>query len=329
MIGGSPQQNRAELTPTAQRRMLILAGPGSELPRESEPVLRLVKEHRVCDSVDNAEPLALYDLAVADWQSLGATTRSALVRGLQALPRRKLLIVSAPMPRAELAELFSAGILTNCLTRVKTLDSHDFLVTCQKLLKRDIFGFDRYFQAQFQREEHLVDSSESRPMLLKKVEEFALQASGDRERIATRFMSMAEEFLTNALYNAPVDSQGQASFAQLPRSQSVTLPSHQPVSLRLGMDENRIGISVTDPFGTLSRERVLAELARCFHMDFAEVARKAGGAGVGLYTVFLSASHFIINLAPGRSTEMIGLIELQGSHRDFLARGTSFNIFQT
>jgi hypothetical protein len=325
MMTDVPGASRSELTPTTQRRLLVLAGPASSLPKEAGAVLGLAREPHVCPSLSLAAPPAIYDLILADYDTLADAARVELEKTSQQL-RRKLVIVTSPLTRPQLAQLFALGLLSNVITR-SDVGSSDLFVTCHKLLRRDIFGLEPYFSRPTQQQEMRLRTSEDRPDVLKKVEQFALDVCG-RERIASRYVSLAEEFLSNALYNAPVDAEGNASYAHLPRNHSVELPAGQEIVVRLITNDERIGISVLDPFGSLTRERLMSELSRCFQLELAEVVRKSGGAGVGLYTVFRSASHFIANLAPGRATEMIGIIDLNGSLRDQGVRGTSFNIFQ-
>ena len=35
----------------------------------------------------------------------------------------------------------------------------------------------------------------------------------------------------------------------------------------------------------------------------------------------------VINLKPGRATEILGLIDVRGTYKDFATRGKSFNVF--
>ena len=42
---------------------------------------------------------------------------------------------------------------------------------------------------------------------------------------------------------------------------------------------------------------------------------------------FDSLNHLVLNIRPGQMTEVIGLIDVRGSYRNFVKRGKSFNIF--
>jgi hypothetical protein len=53
----------------------------------------------------------------------------------------------------------------------------------------------------------------------------------------------------------------------------------------------------------------------------------AGGAGIGLFRVFQSLSKFVVNVAPGRCTEVIALLDLRLNMKKFRQVPKSFHIF--
>ena len=117
------------------------------------------------------------------------------------------------------------------------------------------------------------------------------------------------------------------SFAHVPRNVHVELYGGEEIDVKLCCDGQKLGVSVTDPFGSLTEERVLGYLAKSFRKGPDQVDKKPGGAGLGLYYVFDALSHFVINIEAGKRTEMIGLIELTTTFRDYALRAKSFNIF--
>ena len=138
---------------------------------------------------------------------------------------------------------------------------------------------------------------------------------------------MVDEFTSNALYNAPLDASGCRRFAHLPRTQEVVLDEDEAVEVSFVSDGSRIGISVADPFGSLQVETVQAYLSRCLRRGDDQINNKDGGAGLGLYCSLESLSHLIINIKKNYRTELIGLLDVSGTHRDFASRGKSFSIF--
>jgi hypothetical protein len=105
------------------------------------------------------------------------------------------------------------------------------------------------------------------------------------------------------------------------------LSGSEEVVLKFCFDGTRLGASILDPFGSISQERIVSYIAKCFRKGSDQVDEKAGGAGLGLYYIFDALSSFVINIKPGTKTEMIGLIDITGSYKDFVSKGKSFNIF--
>lgn len=158
------------------------------------------------------------------------------------------------------------------------------------------------------------------------------RAFGEELQIAERLVANAchivEELVTNAIYNAPVhDDTGEHLYARRKRNEDVVLPDDKRVELVLRTDGERLAITATDPWGTLSPGVVHAYLAKGFRRGADQVDAKAGGAGLGLYQVFDAASHLVVVLAPRVRTEMTALIDVGGTYRDFAVESKSLNVF--
>ncbi|MBA3391448.1 MAG: hypothetical protein H0T89_02335 [Deltaproteobacteria bacterium] len=127
-----------------------------------------------------------------------------------------------------------------------------------------------------------------------------------KQGLSTRATSViaevAEELVMNALYDAPVES---GYFEQaIPRTEDVDLPVDRACEISYGMDEGNVFIRVRDPFGALSRERLLEVLNRCSAKSVG-LDESRGGAGLGLWRVFSSASTIAITVVPGRITDIV------------------------
>jgi hypothetical protein len=120
--------------------------------------------------------------------------------------------------------------------------------------------------------------------------------------------SIADELLTNAIYDAPTDASGRHKFAHVDRRSKVSLAADEDVLLAFGSDGYTLAISVIDPFGSLPIDRIRERLLSC--MNSQEIEDKAGGAGLGLYSVLKQCDELIINIEPGKRTEVIAFIDL-------------------
>jgi hypothetical protein len=139
--------------------------------------------------------------------------------------------------------------------------------------------------------------------------------------------TIAEELITNAFYNAPVDAQGRRRFAHLGRREDVVLLPEEAIRVTIASDSDRVAISVKDPFGSLPPATVPGYLSKCMQRGEDQVDNKQGGAGLGLYFVYQSVSHLAVNIAPGRFTELLGFLDLSTTAGAIQRRAHSFGLF--
>lgn len=308
---------------TSHHRILLISGADKEV-RRIAPILRAMgTQMETRTSLREAGDLETYDLLMANYDALDVEDRAYLLRMTRG-PR--MLMISGGTPQDDLSRLFGSQVLTNLVARNEEVDPDDLIVTVQKLLRGDIFGIEKYFIWGVEPRSMTLNSSSQKSEALRSAEDYATQI-GVRSRLVTLLCSVADEFITNAIFNAAVDADGKSRYSHLARTHEVVLQDHEAVELKLICDGRRLGISVADPFGSLTRERLLGYLAKCLRKGSDQIDDKPGGAGLGLYYVFESLSHFVVNISPGKRTEMIGLIDVRGSYKDFAMRHKSFNVF--
>jgi hypothetical protein len=283
---------------------------------------------RVDSRKDLGEPPAPgeYDLVVVEYDELSDAERERL-RTTYSLDRAKtaLVVLSDGKCRDDFPRLFEGRVLTNLVARNDELSREDLSITLAKLLSRDIFGIEKYFAGK--RTQALqVQRSADKETALVAAEGFA-SALGVNARLVGQFCSVVDEFVTNAVYNAPTDADGNKRYQELGRELPVDLAPSEHVEIKFSSDGQRFAVSAADRFGSLTTGRLLDYLAKCYRKGPDQIDVKPGGAGLGFYYVFESLSHFVVNISPGRRTEMIGIIDGRGSYRDFAKRGKSFNLF--
>jgi hypothetical protein len=303
-------------------RILLVHGPQSGLGGAAAALAGLAASVDHQPTLDGVDAQCQWDLVVVDYDGLPAGQQAELTARFPGQARRTHLVaVSAGESRPRLAELFARGTLINLLARNGSVHADDLVITARKLLGGDIFGLDKYVAAPAASADlRLVCSSErvsSREASLK----FALE-NGASRRLATTFCDALDELLTNAIYNGPRGPDSGPRWFN--REQDVTLGQHEAIEVKLRAGAQRLGVSVQDPFGSLHPQRVTDYLAKCFRQGEDQVDTKEGGAGLGLYYAFEHFSHFVLNLAPKRVTEAIGLMDLGSS---FKSRARSFNLF--
>ena len=142
-------------------------------------------------------------------------------------------------------------------------------------------------------------------------------------------VDLCDEFLMNAIYDAPRDEEGKPIYASTPRNERVLLKPDQAAKFRYASDGELLAISVEDAFGAINRDKVVSYLSKCFAKGDDQIDAKEGGAGLGLYIIWKSVNHFILNIDPGVRTEFVGIIDLSLSIREFKTKNRSFHLFST
>lgn len=143
----------------------------------------------------------------------------------------------------------------------------------------------------------------SRVERLEKLTEF-FESNGVGSRTLHQLRDAAEELLTNAFYDAPVAAG--ALKGPVSRSQDISLPDDSPCDLAYACREDLAIVRVRDPFGSLSRRRLVEVLSRCARSDMkVEVDETMGGAGLGMWRIFSAASFVGIVVVKNRRTEVL------------------------
>lgn len=268
-----------------------------------------------------------YELCLASHDSL---TGEELRRLLEHLPGAGATVLYGERP-ASYVELFAvmatSGVRHLIGGRGHTVIS-ELSTTVAKIFDRDIFGCEKYLAGQgggivsFE----VRDSAEVAGVM-DKARSYA-RDRGVVPRLAAGFATVAGELLTNALYNAPMDERGGRPFARRSRREAVVLPARQAVSVTFAGDPPRIAVAVRDRFGTLESEQVIGYLAKCFRKGEDQVEKKPGGAGLGFYVSFQALSSLVANLRAGELTEIIGVLDITDSFKEFSARSKSLCVFE-
>ncbi len=318
-----------EAKKTAKSAVLVLDSNSEHLAWTSGIVRKVEPSAQSTAHLDDAPSLADYELVVANYDGLRGSDRRRLFDAIDQAGingPRLLLVSSAAAETESLFHELEQHQLTNLLALDRGVSESDLLVTTRKLLQRDIFGLDKYFEDDVEQSTATLRHSDDISSAVDTATKFASDL-GVHPRLIENTATVVDELVTNALYNAPVDASGAHRFAHLPRTTAVELESGEEVALTLCSDGERLGISVVDPFGALTKEQSLEYLVSCIRGKDEKPSREKGGAGLGLYMTFDALNHLILNICRGQQTEVIGLIDIRGSYRDFVTRGKSFNVF--
>jgi hypothetical protein len=142
-------------------------------------------------------------------------------------------------------------------------------------------------------------------------------------RIGEMFGELGHELIMNAMYDAPVDDQGQPRYAA-DRKAAIVLEDHERSVVRIGTDGSRLALQVRDPFGRLERHHVFGGLARGLA---GEMDRSHGGAGLGMMVCHNASSAMFFDVSPGRHTDVTALFELDQNLREFRTQARSLHFW--
>jgi len=139
---------------------------------------------------------------------------------------------------------------------------------------------------------------------------------------------VADELLSNAIYNAPVDDAGAQLHSGDERGSARKLVDREVVTIRYACDARYLAIEVEDNYGSLPRETILRCLTKGSARTRDKVSMGTRGAGIGLATVYGSCTHLVFNLEAGR-TQVIALIDVRYRPAELGNSACSFGIFTT
>jgi hypothetical protein len=176
-------------------------------------------------------------------------------------------------------------------------------VTAQKLLTGDIFGIEKYVPEGTPVHYVRLRDFEGRGKAIDTILDFAAQ-NKMRRQVRSAIGQVCEELLMNALYDAPVDEEGQQIFAEVDPHDRTAVKSPKPVSIRYAATETQFVVAIRDRFGRLAKNTILAYINKCIFSPI-QIDRKTYGAGLGLYLVANAAASYICNVAYGIATEVV------------------------
>ena len=148
---------------------------------------------------------------------------------------------------------------------------------------------------------------------------------GASARTVERLRDVAEELLTNAFYDAPVAAGVLPK--PVPRTFDIALPEDCACDLAYGCSDDIAIVHVRDPFGSLTRRRLLDVLSRCAATGMSvQVDETMGGAGLGMWRIFTQATFVAVSVQKQRHTEiLVGINKRGGGARKPFAFHLFFN----
>ncbi len=271
-----------------------------------------------------AENLDGVDLLITD-----AFDGDLMVQCVTARPNMRGMLMTAEPINRTLRYCIEHPQISNVLGRKdfeSTPRGSELLMIARRLLKPNDPppAFAHYLDWGFGGFQQKVPTTPERDAVVQKVQDF-ISHLGVPKRIGENFGTVAHEMLMNAMYDAPVDAQGNAIYAQ-DRKANLSLRESEQPTLRLASDGTRLAMSVVDPFGRLQRKHVFAGLAR--GLAGGEMDRTHGGAGLGMVVCHNATIGMFFDVVRGKKTEVTGIFDLDMNLREFRSHAKSLHYFE-
>jgi len=280
----------------------------------------------IVETLADAEDKMKYEhpfLLVVDHELMLGDEGRALMAQRGGLPCLVLMHDAEP---DDLSQMLGEEHLSYLLANPMPLLAEEMSVTATKLIRGDIFGLEKYLSWGVEVRAHTMADAAERPNLIQQLSA-DVHGAGFGARVAAQATLIADELLSNALYNAPVDDKGVHYRSNEVRHGARALAGREPVQLRYACDARYFAVEVTDLFGSLDRKIILRCLAKAGGRAPEKVSMETRGAGIGLATVYGTCNHLVFNLDPGKRCQVIALIDVRFRPAELTNAVCSFGVF--
>lgn len=137
---------------------------------------------------------------------------------------------------------------------------------------------------------------------------------------------VANELLTNALYNAPLGILGPEFKLLAEQRRLLKLPAPFEVQLQTLSNDKELALVVTDPFGSLTADVLYRYLSKGLDGEL-NYEDKKGGAGMGMALMRSFCHRMGIKVVKGKETQIICFIEKKKRFKEHQMHCKSMHIF--
>ncbi len=143
--------------------------------------------------------------------------------------------------------------------------------------------------------------------------------------ISEGVLTIASEFILNALFHAPVDSANQRLFSKLARHEYVELPDEQNANIFIGHNQTTFVIGCQDPFGSVDKEIVFKLLNRAYGQTKAEI-NTGQSFGLGLKSAIDNSSGLYLLVEKSKKTTIYCTFPTEAGMRKVISMSKNIHI---
>ena len=253
-----------------------------------EPVLHQFAAHiEHCDTLQSATARLHkkdHDVLILDLEQMDAHALELLSDVAQKHVDISIITLSSIRDRDQMAALFSQPFARHLVGKNGTRETTDLQTTLTCLQGSPIDTLRHGLKDTATSLRVRIAGSTDKAPLLSQVAEVC-RSFKMNSRLVNMAQGVADELITNAIYNAPTRLDGTRPYSSLDRSNQVKLsPAEQP-EFHAQCDENTLLLAVIDPFGSLAADTVRRSIARGFAGDHTPLESNSGGAGLGFFQI--------------------------------------------
>ncbi len=234
-----------------------------------------------------------FDLVISDINMPGIPGYELLKVIKEKYPSTKVVLITAYDVDDYIRMSIEHGIC-NIISKTVPFNFKELDAVVNGLLTGNIFGLSRHMEKdqKILKEYSIRSSAEA-----KEVREDILKIFLNHIDNTGELRLVLDEIVTNAIYHSPKDKNGQEKYREF---SNIELAENEYISISCAIDNEKYGVSITDNQGTLSKNTVLYKIDR--HIR-GEGVLDDSGRGIFMSRIF--ADRLIINIDPGKKTEII------------------------
>lgn len=213
--------------------------------------------------------------------------------------------------------LFGNFLLRNYTTPLKAkIAAERYAPVVKASLMDRAFGLKNFFSDKAQIQNIRVLHSNQKQKIVEAIRGFLIKARYPT-RVATVIANAVDELVMNGIFAAPIDEVGHRVYEQTPRDTPIELVGQAIIDVTLCVDGSRCGISISDNFGSIDKEKIIRHLSTVYTRESYTVKTNVAGAGIGLATTFRNAGSLIFICEKGSRTEVAVTYERYENFKDF------------
>jgi len=225
------------------------------------------------------------------------------------LPRLRIALLNEAYDRRGALQALHTQHVDHLLSGGPADDT--LFATVSKLVLGEYFGLKKYLYWGAETRSWSITSSAEKSNVLDAVKQQAADVSC-HPRITDLLVSAVDEMVINALYR-PRPEAGDSN--------------RRPVTVECGSDGRFLGVAVIDEHGLFCHEDLFHGIGKALEREEQGLPDSAPQAHLGFRIMLSTLSHLVINVDPGSCTEIIGLVDLRKSLKEYRRTVPSLGMF--